>query len=1005
MMMDSPNYAKDDVLENHVCHGEVFLPLFVMSTTSQSSTPLCDRLQLLAQKLQQLKDRRHPDNGTMCRGRSSERGISMLVQPCDQAEDQPILHMGDVPEVRPEDVVRGEEGLCWRASSHGPGTSHNSTCDGIPGEGHQCRGCQREDCQRATDGSPRPNAPDGSDSHDGHQHVLHRLHEKDGTPEAIDIGQGIQDEEPDTDNGDSGGCHQRADQPLGEDSSRTSFDRGCGVGEEGSPDYAVHGQSCDQDEGKGSSKEDVGCDVEPRMGGGRDGRDGGGSPPGGGLSQVEGLRQRLSKLQAKINGKKGVHRCPDPRMGTESASTDHQTDGPAMLEGGGTKSYETAGEQYTNSKGLTKPVDESCNASAMKFLDEHGNQVSGMTSINMDKPPTNMTSDKNAVLPSVAKKIARNAAVIGCLLMAPVLGMFGQLQNRPDFMEIACSANSALSQGMEDAGYHIKPVNYLTGYDLGNKKGTSLLRQDIALHTPRFGWVSLPCTRLSSLVNLTQRSDEEWASFLKRQLQDIKRASEVAEACEPILQCGDDLAWEWPASATPGWKSHTIRKLLYLFHKHKRTPYWCRFDGCAYGLSYNNVPVRKGWMVLTTNKHLWLSLQKRCPGHEEHCECRGPVAQASAYYPKAMVTSVIKAIQGSWQQMENEYHVSISKDVETYLLECNETFENDAAVPHQDALRQESPGIFALTRNRYPSEPPTGKKLEQIKQQMMRIHRASGHVPFSRLQKLLAVRKAPAWAIELAGNLQCPSCTESKRAKPASVASLKETPSLFEIVGMEIFEFEHGDRKHKRLLIRDRASGLVMVEYMKEYEGKWEPNSDHIINAVCKWLMHNPKPQWVITDSATYFTSEKMLEFYGMSGVGVLTTPAEAHEMLGAEESCIRVIKETAKRLIKEDPEIPMNNIFQLAAHGCKKPSTPLDSHLFSGYAEELIEINLFQVLTPRRCLKVCCTSKRKPKQDMNLRARNNACQSSTTVLAGHLKFSNLEIYSCFGVKRTAQDV
>ena len=108
-------------------------------------------------------------------------------------------------------------------------------------------------------------------------------------------------------------------------------------------------------------------------------------------------------------------------MGTESASTFHQTDGPAMLAGGGTKSYETAGEQYTNSKGFTKPVDESCNASTMKFLDEHGKQVSGMTSINMDKPPTNMTSDKNAVLPSVARKIARNAAVIGCLLMAPCL--------------------------------------------------------------------------------------------------------------------------------------------------------------------------------------------------------------------------------------------------------------------------------------------------------------------------------------------------------------------------------------------------------------------------------------------------------------------------------------------------------------------------------------------------------------------------------------------------------
>eukprot|EP00435_Cladocopium_sp_Y103_P023252 s2397_g5.t1 len=189
-------------------------------------------------------------------------------------------------------------------------------------------------------------------------------------------------------------------------------------------------------------------------------------------------------------------------------------------------------------------------------------------------------------------------------------------------------------------------------------------------------------------------------------------------------------------------------------------------------------------------------------------------------------------------------------------------------VPHQGALREEHPGIFALTRNRYPAELPTGKKLEQIKQQMMRVHRASRHAPFSKLQKLLAVRKAPPRAVELAGNLQCPSCVEAKKSKPAPVASLKETPSLYEIVGMDLFEFEHG--------------------------------------------------------------------------VGVLTTPAEAPEMLGAEESCVRVVKEVAKRLMKEDPELNMNNIFQLAEHGCNETSMRLVSRLFNGHEEEQTEINIF---------------------------------------------------------------
>ena len=103
-------------------------------------------------------------------------------------------------------------------------------------------------------------------------------------------------------------------------------------------------------------------------------------------------------------------------------------------------------------------------------------------------------------------------------------------------------------------------------------------------------------------------------------------------------------------------------------------------------------------------------------------------------------------------------------NAENYLLNIEQTLEDENGGTVNRALREETPGLFALTRNRFPAEPPTGKKLEAIRQQMLRIHRASGHAPFSRLQKLLAVHKAPKWAIELAGNLQCPSCIEAKRA-------------------------------------------------------------------------------------------------------------------------------------------------------------------------------------------------------------------------------------------------
>ena len=108
-----------------------------------------------------------------------------------------------------------------------------------------------------------------------------------------------------------------------------------------------------------------------------------------------------------------------------------------------------------------------------------------------------------------------------------------------------------------------------------------------------------------------------------------------------------------------------------------------------------------------------------------------------------MVTAVVKAIEGHWQALEVECGTSIADDVNSYLLDIKDTDENEEVITHCQGVRDESPEIFAFTRNRFPEQPPTGRKLQLIRQQMMRIHRSSGHAPFSRLQKLLTVRKAP----------------------------------------------------------------------------------------------------------------------------------------------------------------------------------------------------------------------------------------------------------------------
>ena len=248
------------------------------------------------------------------------------------------------------------------------------------------------------------------------------------------------------------------------------------------------------------------------------------------------------------------------------------------------------------------------------------------------------------IQPMISKKLAANVAFLGAILMCSVRSMFTMMSDHTDFMEVACSPTSGLSSCMQDLGYSIQRVNYREGFDLDRKVGTTKLRHRIAQSPPEHCWISLKCTRLSNLNHLTRRTDAEEAAFQKRQSNDLQRAYEVSLALEPVLSTGGDVSWEWPTGASAGWRSKAISNLKGLAAKYNRQLYMCHFHGCAYGLVWQGHPVMKGWTVATTSRHVWLALQKRCPGHEDHVHCRGQVAVASSYYPKAMVEAVTKAI-------------------------------------------------------------------------------------------------------------------------------------------------------------------------------------------------------------------------------------------------------------------------------------------------------------------------------------------------------------------------
>ena len=540
---------------------------------------------------------------------------------------------------------------------------------------------------------------------------------------------------------------------------------------------------------------------------------------------------------------------------------------------------------------------------------------------------------QKGVSPYVARKLASNVALLSAMILMPMRSLMSQMTTSLDFVEVACAPTSSLTARMEELGFSFQRVNYKEGFDLDKSSGTRRLQDLLQERRPKHVWVSLKCTRLSSLNNLTQRDETEEAAFQKRQARDLKRADEVASALEATLEGGEDFSWEWPRGATKGWNSRAIQRLQRLASKHHRHLYMCHFHGCAYGLVYNGFPVQKSWTVVTTCREVWLSLQRRCPGHENHVHCRGQVAQASSYYPPKMVEAATKAIAASWQSVEDKAGTSLGKDVSIHLLHapdmdglsqmsgCQTALEQRSDDHFEHYLRQDQPQVLAVTRNRFSVEMPKGKQLEQIKSQMLRVHKAAGHPSMARLQQLLRARQAPPWAVALAGQIQCPSCTESKKPPSPPVASLHETPGLLEIIGADIFESEHNGVKFKFMLVRDRASGLVMVDLLKKFGGEdevtaWEPNTEVVIKVFAKWMMHNPSPKWILTDSATYFTSQRMMDFAGNSGIGLLTTPAESHQMLGAEEGAINIIRNTVARLLRDEEELDIETAYQLAAHG-----------------------------------------------------------------------------------------
>ncbi|CAE7817945.1 RE1 [Symbiodinium sp. CCMP2592] len=467
---------------------------------------------------------------------------------------------------------------------------------------------------------------------------------------------------------------------------------------------------------------------------------------------------------------------------------------------------------------------------------------------------------------------------------------------RAELLEInGTSSHGHFGDVAEKEGITYELFSAKTGYYVEKKniaeKVVANLRET---SRPAFLWIAPAVKGAPSLGHWAQESPTQARNRQRAQ----RRCLEVAEgACDQIRE-GLDFVWEWPLDLGYGRDSPAIHLLRQTSVECGRPLYELEIDGRYFGEAA--AAHGKRWMMMTTSRQLSAVLRRCHSLGDKPSVPEGPVT-----WPERLVKMAIAGIhwelKGQGPTLADEVYKLVTGELGTYAL--------------------------ARTSGNLPVEQPAGKKLSEITDMMLRIHRASGHTSMENLAKLLQRRGAPGWAVEMARSLECCDCQEAQRIKGPPPSSLEDPPGLWEVLHMDVFEVDYKenvdgtptDYKAKFLLMVDRASRFTMVHLLKKYPASegWEPSTYDIRRAIVKtWLGSNPAPKWLLADAAAYFTSREMLDFCGRSGTGLLIAPAEAHWVLGIEERTIQTIKRASEKIDREDLRISIEDAMVLAAHG-----------------------------------------------------------------------------------------
>ena len=438
-----------------------------------------------------------------------------------------------------------------------------------------------------------------------------------------------------------------------------------------------------------------------------------------------------------------------------------------------------------------------------------------------------------------------------------------------------------------------------TGYDIGKVETTMKLKSEMRKSMPKRMWFSLRCTAYTSIQNINQRTPDQIEKLRKKRLTSNREVLQALEVAMEALKLGrgwTKVYWEWPKGATAGWRLPMMQKFQDKVKKELNMDlYFTEIHGCMYGLkSPDGWPLKKAWVIMSNDQDFHYRCRRLCDGSHNHRPGTETVA-STAYYPATMTDEIARC----WRsQLQREQAQQIRPEVvESLQAMCGmeETY-----------MPVEQEGISDDAR-------------EQVRQLLHRLHRAAGHPSNRALAKLCRDRGMSDWMIKEAMDLKCQACVETQKGGQMVVpVALGTKPKPWQVVGADVFELHFPAQKCKARYLAMSCMAMHFTSVQMTWRG--EPNESgtdagiELIQAE-GWLLHRPRPEWVVVDSQTSLAAGSMADFLQSAGIGLTITPGEAHWQHGTMESMVRVTKNTMKRLRNEKPDIDPKACSFLAAH------------------------------------------------------------------------------------------